>query len=214
MNQSLPNIEKSIKIDSRHKRVVVAIGTSTGGPRALQRVLCDLPKQLAAPILIVQHMPAGFTKSLADRLNSIASIRVKEAAHGEIIKDGTVYIAPGNFHMKIQKNGTAIAIELTKEHETNGHRPSVDILFESVSKLEKLNKIAVVLTGMGNDGAEGIKILKRQDPCANVIAESEETAIVYGMPKSAVKTNLVNYVKPLNQVGETITSLVNSSGGM
>ncbi|MGY0691578.1 protein-glutamate methylesterase/protein-glutamine glutaminase [Virgibacillus sp. FSP13] len=202
------------RVTQQHAKTVVAIGTSTGGPRALQRVLTDLPYEFQAPILIVQHMPAGFTKSLAERLNTLVGIHVKEAVHGEILQQHTAYIAPGNFHMKIRQVGTSHAIELTREDELNGHRPAVDVLFKSLATINNVNKIAVVLTGMGHDGSEGVKQLKEMDKQTIVIAEAEESSIVYGMPKSAIKTNCVNHITHLHQVGDTITQLVKSSGGM
>lgn len=191
-----------------HSHTIIVLGTSTGGPRALQRVLTDLPDQFTTPILIVQHMPAGFTKSLADRLNTLAKIHIKEATDGEIIRKSTVYIAPGDYHMKIKKTGTSLAIELSKETERNGHRPSVDVLFNSLAKVSNVNKIAVILTGMGADGSSGITHLKEIDSETVVIAESEESSIVYGMPKAAVKTNTVDHIVHLHQVAETITKLV------
>lgn len=197
-----------------HPQTLIAIGTSTGGPRALQRVLTDLPNDFTTPIVIVQHMPPGFTKSLADRLNSLTQIHIKEAEHGEIIQKSTVYIAPGDFHLKVRKMGTSFAIELSKEPERNGHRPSVDVLLESFANIAKVNKIAVILTGMGNDGSKGLLALKDKDSNSFIIAEKEESSIVYGMPKAAVKTNTVNHIVHLHQVGETITNLVKKSGGM
>ncbi|MFD1037967.1 chemotaxis response regulator protein-glutamate methylesterase [Virgibacillus byunsanensis] len=200
-------------ISMPYDKTIVAIGTSTGGPRALQRVLTELPKDFRAPILIVQHMPAGFTKSLAERLNSLAKINVKEATHGEIIQDHTAYIAPGNYHMRTRKVGTTLAIELTEDSLRNGHRPSIDELFESLSIVQKVNKIAVILTGMGTDGSEGIKKLKASESKTIVIAESEQSSVVYGMPKAAVRTNYVNHIVHLHQVGETITNLVHKNTG-
>ncbi|OZU90302.1 chemotaxis response regulator protein-glutamate methylesterase [Virgibacillus indicus] len=194
-------------------KTIIAIGTSTGGPRALQRVLADLGNDIAAPILIVQHMPKGFTKSLAERLNAMCSLNVREAVHGEILKDNTAYIAPGDFHMKVRDAGTSAVIELNKEPPLHGHRPAVDILFEAVGNLRKVNKIAVILTGMGSDGSKGIEIMREMDPEAKVIAEAEETSIIYGMPKAALKTNCVNYVVPLDRVGKTLLSLAKQKGG-
>ncbi|WP_099158116.1 protein-glutamate methylesterase/protein-glutamine glutaminase [Virgibacillus ndiopensis] len=200
-------IREPVSYSQKHSRSIVAIGTSTGGPRALQRVLTDLPDDFQTPIVIVQHMPAGFTKSLADRLNTLSGIHIKEAEHGEIIQQNTAYIAPGNYHMRIREAGTALAVELTQDSTLHGHRPAVDVLFNSVSHLNKINKLAVILTGMGSDGSDGIKHLKEKDPNAFVIAESEESSVVYGMPKAAVKTNCVNKIIHLHHVGETITYL-------
>ncbi len=211
--------QRHIKVDSvsnvtKFTKTIVAIGTSTGGPKALQVVLTKLPENIPAPIVIVQHMPPGFTKSLAERLNMLSDITVKEAVNGEILINGTAYIAPGDYQMAIRKVGTSVAIELTKGPKYNGHRPSVDILFRSLADIQKVNKIAVVLTGMGSDGSEGIIELKHTDKRTLVIAEHEATSVVYGMPKAAVKTNCVDHVVHLQQVGETITKLVRNSGGI
>lgn len=196
----------------RYSDSIVTIGTSTGGPRALQQVLMSLPADFPAPILIVQHMPPNFTKSLADRLNTLAKIEVKEAVHGEVVRKGVAYIAPGDYHMKTRKVGTSLAIELTQEPPRNSHRPSVDVLFDSISDLRNMNKVCVVLTGMGKDGAEGIEQIKLKDKEAIVIAESEESSIVYGMPAAAVATKCVNQVIHLTKVGETINRVVNRLG--
>lgn len=183
---------------------IVLIGTSTGGPRALQEVIPKIPKSINAPILIVQHMPSGFTKSLAERLDHLSEIEVKEAEHGEIIHNGTAYIAPGGYHLKIKKVGAAYAIVLDQEEEPRGgHRPSVDVMFESVSEAKEFDKIACIMTGMGADGSKGLIELKNN---GNVIAiaESQKTCIVYGMPKAAVETELVDEIVSLNQIAQTI----------
>ncbi|WP_096269871.1 protein-glutamate methylesterase/protein-glutamine glutaminase [Paucisalibacillus globulus] len=197
----------------KHPTTMVFIGASTGGPRALQRLILDLPKDFSCPVLVVQHMPAGFTKSLADRLNNLSDLHIKEATHGEIIKDRTIYIAPGDYHMKIRRAGTVHAIELTQESLRAGHRPAVDIMLESAANLSQVNKLAVILTGMGSDGSKGIEILKKTDPETTVIAESKESAIINGMPNAAVKTNAVNYIVHIQQMGEMIHALTNRSGG-
>lgn len=197
----------------RHAHTLIAIGTSTGGPRALQQVLCDLPGIGMPPIVIVQHMPPGFTLSLAKRLNGLANIHVKEAEHGEKLKRNTAYIAPGDFHMTIRQLGTSMFIELTKDAPLKGHRPSVDYLFQSIAELKQINKIAVVLTGMGNDGAAGITQMKRMDRETIVIAESKESAVIYGMPKAAAQTNLVNEMVLLQQIGKTMVDMINHPTG-
>lgn len=196
-----------------YQNSIIFMGTSTGGPRALQQVLTDLPSDFPAPILIVQHMPPNFTKSLADRLNSMAKIHIKEASHGEIVQKGTAYIAPGDYHMHIRRVGTSLAIELTKEKPVGGHRPCVDILFQSGVKLTNINKVAVVLTGMGRDGANGITELKKTDPESIVIAEAEESSVVYGMPQAAVKTGYVNQVSDLRNIGNIIVDIVKKTRG-
>lgn len=202
---------ENVTVTARKKfdKTIVAIGTSTGGPRALQKVMTSLPENFTSSILIVQHMPAGFTKSLADRLNTISPIHVKEAVHGELIKEKTAYIAPGNYHMTVKKVGTSLAICLTEDDPVKGHRPSVDVMFSSIATVQQYNKIAVVLTGMGNDGSAGLVRVKDSYPGAAIIAESEETAIVYGMPKAAVKTGKVNYIVPLHEVSNMLAKLTN-----
>ncbi|HLS07654.1 CheB methylesterase domain-containing protein [Lentibacillus sp.] len=187
---------------------IVGIGASTGGPKALKQVLADLPDDFSAAILIVQHMPAGFTRSLAKRLDQAVNIRVKEATHGEIIEHHTAYLAPGDYHMKVENPGGNYTIQLTKEKQIHGQRPSVDVLFESMAYLQDVHKIVVVLTGMGADGAEGLKFLKTYHKDAAVIAESEQTSVVYGMPKAAVETSLVNQSAPVQKIGSMINTLV------
>lgn len=179
---------------------IVCIGTSTGGPRALYSVLPLLSGEIKAPVLIVQHMPKGFTKSLASRLNELSKIMVKEAEDGETLHNGTAYIAPGGFHLTALQHRGGLVARLDKTPSINGHCPSVDNLFDSVSKLPQLyERIAVIMTGMGTDGTKGILNLKK---CTQsiVIAESEETCVVFGMPKSAISTGMVDEVMPLHDI--------------
>ncbi len=190
---------------------LVLIGTSTGGPRALQEVLKNLPASLPAPILIVQHMPPGFTKSLAERLDTLSALTVKEAEEGEILKRGTAYIAPGGYHMTVKAVGRSLAIMLDQSPAVNGHRPSVDRLFQSASLLAGVSVTAVVLTGMGSDGTEGICSLK-ENQYTYTLAESEETAIVYGMPKTAVNTGKVDKVAPLGWIAGEIVKRYQETG--
>lgn len=183
---------------------IVCIGTSTGGPRALQQVITRLPKDIKAPIFVVQHMPAGFTNSLANRLNSLSSVVVKEAEDGETARNGTVYIAPGGNHMLILEEGNQLKIKIDREiPPRNGHRPSVDVMFESISQVKNYEKIAVIMTGMGSDGSQGL-IQMKKNGTVKAIAESMETSIVYGMPKAAVATNLVDEVQDVDKIAETI----------
>lgn len=183
---------------------VVLIGTSTGGPRALQHVITKLPKTMRAPVLIVQHMPAGFTKSLAERLNQLSEITVKEAEHGDILQNGHAYVAPGGYHLRINKVGTAYAIGLDNQTSPrSGHRPAVDVMYEEMSQYKELDKIAVIMTGMGADGSKGLIELKKAGNTI-AIAESAETCIVYGMPKAAVETQLVDEVVFVEDIAQTI----------
>lgn len=182
---------------------IIAIGTSTGGPRALQCVLSNLPSSIDAPVLIVQHMPAGFTKSLANRLNTICDIHVKEAEDGESLKKGTAYIAPGGFHLTVKKAGLELRVALEQTSPRNGHRPSVDSLFESISQLSGYSIIAVIMTGMGSDGSKGLITLKNRTSVVS-IAESEVSSIVFGMPKAAIATNLVDVVEEVENIAHEI----------
>lgn len=194
------------KINSKR---LVCIGTSTGGPRALQQVLTKLPATINAPILVVQHMPAGFTKSLAIRLNSICEIIVKEAEDGDILESGTAYIAPGGYHLKLKAAGNGLSICLDQSEPLNGHRPAVDAMYESISKIKNYNKIAVIMTGMGSDGAKGLRALKSSGNTI-AIAESEKTSVVFGMPKSAIATNLVDEVVNLEEIAPTIMKYIDA----
>lgn len=189
-------------VTSRKK--VILIGTSTGGPRALQEVLTRLPKNINSPILVVQHMPAGFTKSLANRLDQLSEIHVKEAEHGEVLMDGTAYIAPGGFHLQLARIGTNYAVEINNELPPRvGHRPSVDVLFESASLLTDVDKIAVIMTGMGSDGSKGLIQLKEKG-VVKAIGESADTCIVYGMPKAAFETGLIDEVADVDDIAKII----------
>jgi len=195
-------------VRTRVKKIII-IGSSTGGPRALQQVIPLLPSNLQAPVLVVQHMPAGFTKSLAERLNSQSMMRVREAVEGEIIKQGTVLIAPGDFHMivKQQKIDGELCevIALTKGDKVQGVRPSVDVLLESVASIYKENSVGVILTGMGSDGSDGIKKLKLAG--GKVIAEDESTCVVYGMPRSVIEQNLADHVLPIHKIAQSIVEI-------
>jgi two-component system, chemotaxis family, protein-glutamate methylesterase/glutaminase len=203
------DIYSKIELTNKHvtwknsSKKILCIGTSTGGPRALQKVLTGLPGNIDVPIFIVQHMPSGFTKSLADRLNSLCDITVKEAEHGEVIRKGVAYIAPGGYHLKVKRIGTSLAIDIELSEVRNGHRPSVDVMFESISELHEYVKIAVIMTGMGSDGSKGLKQLKESGQVIG-IAESEESSIVFGMPKAAIATNHIDNVVPLDNISGTI----------
>ena len=180
------------------QKKLVCIGTSTGGPRALQTVLSSLPGNLEAPVLVVQHMPSGFTKSLANRLNAISNIRVKEAE---------VYIAPGDFHMGVEAHGAHLFIQLEQSAPVNGHRPAVDKTFESVSMLKNYETLAIIMTGMGSDGTKGLIALKNRGH-VRAIAEAEESCIVYGMPRSAIAAKVVDEVLPLEKIAEAIMKFI------
>lgn len=184
-------------------KYIVAIGTSTGGPQALQEVLTKLPEDIPATVLIVQHMPPGFTKSLASRLNSLSQLNVKEAEDGEELKRGWAYVAPGNYHMLVNKrNDNVYRISLNSEKQENGHRPSVSVMMKSVAESAHKNIIAVIMTGMGNDGSDGI--LRIKNIGGKTIAQDENTCIVYGMPKSAVNVGAIDTIAPLQDIATEI----------
>lgn len=184
---------------------IVVIGTSTGGPKALQKVIPALPKNFPCGILIVQHMPAGFTKSLADRLNEISQISVKEAENNDIIEAGHAYICPGNYHMTVEKSGMGRSIALNQDPPIGTLRPAADILFKSAAKFGP-DVVSVILTGIGNDGAEGMTEIKKTGGI--VIAEHESTTVVYGMPKSVINLGLADQIKPLQDIAQTIVEAV------
>ena len=182
---------------------LVVIGVSTGGPNALATLLPMLPASLAAPVLIVQHMPPMFTQSLAASLNSKCGLTVKEANEGDIILPGTVYIAPGGRHMKVvpaASGGTSLHI--TDDPAENNCRPSVDYLFRSVANQYSGRAVAVIMTGMGSDGVLGLRLLKRRGTL--VIAQDEPSCVVFGMPGEAVKAGVVDIISPLGRIAEEI----------
>ncbi|MGM7635822.1 protein-glutamate methylesterase/protein-glutamine glutaminase [Bacillus sp. Hm123] len=207
-------VEKTISTNRLERskingKTLIVIGTSTGGPRALQSVVTRLPADLNAPILIVQHMPAGFTHSLAQRLDSLSAISVKEAEDGEILRNNTAYIAPGNYHLKVKRVGASLAVHLDQTPAVSGHRPSVDVLFESVSEMSDYNKVAVIMTGMGTDGANGLfKMKEMRNGNVTAIAESKDTCVVFGMPRAAIATHVVDDVVPVDQIAETIVKYI------
>ncbi|EXX91306.1 chemotaxis protein CheY [Paenibacillus darwinianus] len=188
-------------------RHVVAVGTSTGGPRALHQLISSLPGDLPAPVLIVQHMPPKFTHSLAQRLDSFSALSVKEAEHGEQVAAGTVYIAPGGYHMTLVRTGGQYRIDLSLGEPRGGHRPSVDQLFESLVPFVELARHAVIMTGMGSDGAKGMKALA-ESGAVTTIAESEETCIVFGMPRSAIELGAAKTVLPLPGIAPQLAGAV------
>ncbi|MCR4655538.1 MAG: chemotaxis response regulator protein-glutamate methylesterase [Lachnospiraceae bacterium] len=183
---------------------IVAIASSTGGPRALQSVIPKLPKNLNAPVLLVQHMPKGFTKSLAERLTSLGEIPVTEAVDGETIKNGHVYIAQGGLHLNADfKSGGNYVIRYSDEPTREGVKPCANYMYESLADSKFDEIVCVVMTGMGSDGTAGILNLKKKKN-VRVIAQDEETSTVYGMPKAIALAGAVNEVVPLESIAEHI----------
>lgn len=181
--------------ETTHK--VIAIGSSTGGTDALRVVLEALPKQCPG-IVIAQHMPAGFTKSFADRLNTLCEIEVKEAVDGDWVVPGRALLAPGNFHLKLHRDGARYVVRVIDGPKVNRHKPSVDVLFDSVAKCAGKNAFGAILTGMGSDGAAGL--LAMRNAGAVTVGQDERTCVVYGMPKEAAKLGGVQIVSPLDEI--------------
>ena len=199
-------VEPVKKIIPGTGKKIVVIGTSTGGPQALQAVITRLPGNLPCGVVVVQHMPAGFTKSLAERLNSISEIAVKEAEHDEIIRPGQVYIAPGDYHLRIvPAGGGERKIALSQEPRVGNLRPTVNYMFDSAAKFGR-DLVSVIMTGMGSDGCEGMKKIKATGGYS--IAQDENSCVVYGMPKAVVDAGLADEVRPLNKIAEAIVDAV------
>jgi len=184
--------------------LVVAIGASTGGTKALQTVLTALPAN-SPGIVVVQHMPEHFTRSFADRLNSLCAMEVKEAEDGDTVAPGRVLIAPGNLHMLLHRSGAVYKVSVRSGPLVSRHRPSVDVLFKSVARYAGANAIGAILTGMGSDGAAGLKEMREAG--AETIAQDEASCVVFGMPKEAINAGGASHVSPLNDIAGLILDL-------
>jgi len=180
---------------------VVAVGTSTGGTQALERLLIDLPRTVPG-IVIVQHMPEKFTASFAKRLNDICEVEVREAEDGDRVHAGLALIAPGGQHMLLKRMGDGFRVEVRNGPLINRHRPSVDVLFRSVAQSAGKNSLGIIMTGMGDDGARGLKMIR--DAGARTLAQDEASCVVYGMPKEAVKLGAVEESGPIEWLAEEI----------
>ena len=207
--QKINDIEKvaiSLKIENnsiKNEKIdeIIAIGASTGGTEAVESILTKLDDNMP-PILIVIHMPSGFTKMYAEKLNSICKMYVKEAEDKEILRKGFAYIAPGGYHMEVEKTGEKMFISCKTDKKVNGHIPSVDVLFKSVAKNVSCDKLAVILTGMGEDGALGILDIKEKG--GFTIGQDKETSVVYGMPRAAYEKGGVLKQAPLDEIPKII----------
>ena len=186
---------------------LVAIGTSTGGTQALEVVLTRLPST-ALGIVIVQHMPEKFTAMFAERLNSICEIEVREARDGDRVLPGLALIAPGGRHMQLKRSGAQYLVEVSDGPLVNRHKPSVDVLFRSVAKFAGANALGIIMTGMGDDGARGLR--EMHNAGARTIAQDEASCVVFGMPKEAIKLDAVDQILPLTQIPAAIISYGNS----
>lgn len=184
---------------------ILALGASTGGTEALKEVLTRLPRN-APGTVVVQHMPANFTAAFAQRLNSLCEMEVKEAKNGDSISPGVVLIAPGDYHMVVRRSGARYYVEIGSGEKVSGHRPSIDILFNSVAKIAGSNAIGVIMTGMGADGAKGLLAMKKAG--ARTIGQSEASCVVYGMPKIAYELDAVEKQASLEQIPSAILSYI------
>ena len=206
--EEMKTSKKMVELVSRHAssvpgNKVVALASSTGGPKALQSVIPRLPKNLKAPVVVVQHMPAGFTASLAERLDTLSQVHVKEAAEGDTLEAGTVYIAMGGKHLNVQSSMGKYSIHYTDQPTREGVKPCANYMYESLQDSKYDQIVCVVMTGMGADGTEGIKHLKARKKI-HVIAQEAGTCAVYGMPKSIVTAGLADQVVPLDQIAQEI----------
>ena len=184
----------------------IALGVSTGGPISLQKVIPYLSENINIPMFIVQHMPPKFTKSLADRLNGMSKVTVKEAEDKEIVKKNFVYIAPGGRHIHFRSFNGSVQILLKDDPEKTLHRPSVDNMIQSATKIYGKRLLSIIMTGMGKDGLESIKELKKIG--GKCIAQDEESCVVYGMPKAIVDAGFADTVEPLEKIANKINSVV------
>ena len=193
----------SPRTSSKQERIdIIAIGVSTGGPNALAELFPVFPKDLPVPIVFVQHMPIFFTKLLAERLTSLSNLTVEEGVAGKNITPGAAWIAPGNYHMFLEMNGKGMALQTSQAPPENSCRPAVDVLFRTVAKEYGPRALAVILTGMGQDGLIGCEHIKNAG--GKVIVQDEESSVVWGMPGFVAKAGLADKVLPLNQIGGEI----------
>ena len=201
-------MRKSASPQPRHQRPdvatrrIVAIGASTGGTEALTEILTAMPKD-SPGIAVVQHMPEVFTAAFAERLNQLSQIEVKEAEHGDLISPGRALIAPGNRHMSVRRRGEQVLVEIADGPLISRHRPSVDVLFRSVAQSAGANGLGIILTGMGNDGAQGLLEMKKSG--AETVAQDEASCVVFGMPREAIACGAVDFVLPLSKIPAKIS---------
>ena len=202
-------LEKKIpKALSETTNKIIAIGASTGGTEALRMVLTEMPPN-APGILVVQHMPAHFTTSFAERLNELSVINVKEAADGDSLVNGMALIAPGNYHMLLKRSGSRHYVQIKTGPLVHHQRPAVDVLFHSVATYAGSNAAGVILTGMGSDGAQGL--LKMREAGARTVVQDEKSCIVFGMPKEAIKLGAAEKVVPLKDISKTVLNMITSN---
>ena len=204
VSKKVKPLKKLEKNPTEHEKLIV-IGASTGGTEAIKEILIRMPID-SPPILVVQHMPEGFTKSYAARLDSLCEIAVKEAVHGERIVAGHAYLAPGGSHFSIIRSSKQYVCQISDDEPVNYHRPSVDVLFNSVAAVVKDNAIGIILTGMGKDGAAGLKLL--HDQGCKTFAQDKASCVVFGMPKEAIERGAADEVLPLDEMSNRILEIL------
>jgi two-component system chemotaxis response regulator CheB len=201
--RNISSVKRPVEPHKTDLKYIVALGISTGGPKSLSTILPELPADLPAAIVIVQHMPPGFTRSLAERLNESCSIYVKEAEDNDILEAGNVYIAPGDYHLTFSSDDKNTRIKLTKTPPVGSFRPSVDVMMGSLAESNATSIIGVIMTGMGSDGSKGLLELKKKKD-AFIIAQDESTSIVFGMPRSAIDLGIVDKIVPLKKIPSSL----------
>lgn len=201
---SSPGTRRSTPVNSTIR--AIAIGVSTGGPNALAELIPALPAGLKVPVVIVQHMPPVFTKSLADRLNAISDLQISEAIEGDPMSPGRVYVAPGGYHLELDRSTVVPTVRLTSGEKENSCRPAVDVMFRSMSDAYKQGLLGIVLTGMGKDGQLGAQYIR--DAGGRVIAQDEASSTVWGMPRAVVEVDAADDVLPLNQIAHRVNEIV------
>jgi len=196
-----PRSAAVISPDQKIRHEVLAIGASTGGPPALQHILTRLPRAFPVPIVIAQHMPKIFTQSFSQRLDAVSQLQVKEAEDGETLREGIAYIAPGNTHMAVRRKGRSAYVQFTDGTQYI-YRPSVDLLMSTTAEAFERQSFGIILTGMGSDGLQGMKEMKARG--GYIVAQDEETCVVYGMPRAVISANLADAVLPIDRISEEI----------
>jgi two-component system chemotaxis response regulator CheB len=202
----LPAAGAALPLAPAPRADVVALGASTGGPAALQEIVPRLPAEFRGAVLVVQHIPKGFSRTLAQRLALRSALPVREAADGDPVSPGMVLVAPAGVHMKVRRRGGGVRVVLDEEPRTALHRPSVDVLMSSVARAYGPRALGVVLTGMGSDGVQGLRAIR--DAGGRTLAESEESCVIFGMPKAALAAGVVDQVVPLARMAAEIVAAV------
>ncbi len=205
--ESQASLDERLSMAAKTPKALVVIGASTGGPPALQSLFLRLPWELPLAYLVAQHMPANFTRAFAERLDRSVGLTVREASGGEVIEAGMVFVAPGGFHMKVKMKNDLYYTEINEVSEAK-YVPSIDVLFESAAHAAGGNLAAVILTGMGNDGKRGVTVVKKNGGLT--IAESEQSSVIFGMPREAIASGMVDSVLHLDLIAERLVKFVKS----